>query len=205
MTKEQYYNYKQQGLCVRGCGRKAVAGKTMCDACAEKGRQYQRENREWARERGLCPRCMKNKLFGDEKICVECLADASIINRRNREKRYGSEHEYYIMDITRLKENGICRGCRKQKVVTGHTYCMSCLIKKREKSRRARQNETKNFIPRSERRSFNLCYNCGNPLDTDKGLCQKCSIAKAKNFKGIRSTNAYWKAENQLIGGVRHG
>ena len=183
----------------------ARQGKTMCAECAEKGKKYQHENRKWAKSHGLCPRCMKNRLMGEERICPECLADAAIRNKKSREKNYGSNHNYYVMDIARLKERGICRGCRKNKVAEGHTYCSGCLAKKRIRRRRDYQRETKDFIPRSERRSFNLCYRCGDILDSNKGLCQKCSVDVAKNFKGIRGTNAYWKRDNQMIEGVSHG
>ena len=205
MTRKEYYRLKEQGKCVRGCGRMARQGKTMCTECAEKVRKYHEDNRKWAKQHNLCPRCLKNRLMGEEKICLECLANAAITNKKSREKNHGSNHNYYIMDIARLKENGLCRGCRKKKAAEGHTYCQSCLAKKRNRRRRDYQNETKNFIPRSERRAYGLCYNCGNPLDSDKGLCEKCSLEKAKNFKGIRSTNAYWKTQNQLLGGVSHG
>ena len=206
MRKEEYYRYKSLGLCVRGCGRKAREGKTMCAECAERVRTYQVENRVWAKENGFCPRCLKNKLFGEERICPECLADAAIVNKRSREKHYGSGHDYYVRDIARLKKNGLCRGCRKSKVAEGHTYCPTCLIKKRSRRKRDYQYEIKDLIPRSERNYYNLCYRCGDPLDDiDKRLCSKCSESVVKNFKGIRSTNAYWKADNQLLRGVAYG
>ena len=198
MTKEKYYILKEQGLCVRGCGRKAREGKTMCAECAEYGKTYQDENRKWARKKGLCPKCLKNRLFGEEKTCPECLAYMAIVNKKSREKGFKNSHEWYVVDIAKLKKQGLCRSCRTKKVAEGHTYCPTCLSKKRERRRRYYQNETKNFIPRSERRSYGLCYRCGNPLDSDKGLCTACSESVVKNFKGIRGTNAYWKADNQL-------
>ena len=160
------------------------------------------------KKQGFCPRCGKNKLWGDEKTCPECLADASIINRRSREKHYGSQHNYYVTDITRLKAEGLCRGCRKYKVMEGHTYCIACLVKKRERSKRDRLFKSgSDGIDRSERPSYGMCYTCGQPLDTDKRLCSKCSEQRAKNFKGIRGTNAYWRNDNaQLtLGGVLRG
>ena len=177
----------------------------MCSECAAKVRNAKKADREWAKEHGFCPRCMKNKLFGDEKICPECLAYMYAVNIKSRQKNYGDNHTYYLKDIARLKEQRICRGCRKKKAAEGHTYCKECLAKKRIRRRRDYQRETENYIPRSERRFYGLCYRCGNPNDTDKGLCSECSEAVVKNFKGIRSTNAYWKADNQLLGGVKHG
>ena len=205
MTKDQYYTYKASGICVRCGGRKAEKDRVMCSSCAEKVRNAHRETIAWAKEHGFCPRCVKNRLMGEERICPECLADAAIKNKKSREKHYSSNHNYYVMDIARLKEQGLCRGCRKNKVSEGHTYCEACLFKKREKRKRYYEREKRGYIPRSERRSYGLCYRCGNPLDTDKGFCSECSEKVAKNFKGIRGTNAYWKADNQFLGGVRHG
>ena len=206
VTKAQYEKYKENGICVKCGKKKAEPGKVMCKECAEIVRVYHAETREWLKSIGYCPRCGKNKLFGDEKLCPECLADAAIKNKKSREKHYGSNHNYYVMDIARLKEKGLCRSCRKNKVVEGHTYCATCLAKKRERSRKYRQKKTGNYLHRSEWYSYGLCYHCGKPLDNDeKRLCNDCCEKIAKNFKGIRSTNAYWKADNQLLGGVSHG
>lgn len=205
MTKKQYYSNKDRGICVRCGNRKAMPNHVMCKICNEKAKAYQRETRIWMREKGFCPRCGRNRLWGDEKICPECLANASISNKRSREKHYGSQHNYYVTDITQLKAEGLCRGCRKHKIVEGHTYCIACLAKKRERSRRDRL--FKSGLSRSERYSYGLCYTCGQPLDTDKRLCSKCTEKRIKNFKGIRGTNAYWRNDNaQLtLGGVLRG
>ena len=208
MTKKQYYEYKEKGKCVRGCGRDAREGKAMCQECADKVSKYKRENREWAKKFNLCPRCLKNRLMGEEKICPECLAYAAEVNGRSRKKHYGSDHNYYVMDIARLKERGICRGCRTKKVAEGHTYCITCLIKKRERSKNERLKQTGFGISRSEYFSYGLCYRCGDKLDNeDKRLCSKCSKNVIKNFKGIRGTNSYWRNSNSqlTLGGVLRG
>jgi len=144
--------------------------------------------------------------MGDEKRCPECLAKAYIANIKTRRKHYGSNHDYYVMDIAKLKENGLCRGCRRNKVAEGHTYCMTCLVKKRERDRQDRLKKTGDGLSRSERYSYGLCYRCGEPLDTDKRLCSTCCEATAKNFRGIRGTNAYWQADNKRVfGGAANG
>lgn len=175
----------------------------MCSACAEQSKEYQRENREWAKAHKICPRCMKNRLFGNEKTCPECLADSYIRNQQSVARLYGTQHEQYVLRMKQKKEQGICRSCGK-KAAEGHTYCLECLLKRRGRWRDY-QRERGNFIPRSERRSYGLCYRCGQPLDTDKGLCSKCSESVAKNFKGIRSTNAYWRYDNDLLRRSNHG
>lgn len=206
MTKEQYYKAKEDGKCVRCLGRDALPGKVMCEVCANKGKKYREETRKWLKKVGYCPRCGRNKLYGEEKTCPECLANAAIANKKYRQKHYGSDHEYYVMDIARLKEKGLCRGCRKNEVAEGHTYCLTCLIKKRKRTRLNHQYDFNDFIPRVERRSYGLCYRCGSPLDTDKNACSKCCKELVKNFKGKRGANSYWRFDNQfLTGGYARG
>lgn len=204
--QRRYYGRKEKGICV-DCGKKpAEEGKVLCTECKEKQHAYKNERRKWLKETGYCPKCGINKLFGDEKTCPECLAMCYANHRRYISNRYGTQHDYYVMDMTRLKEKGLCRGCRKNKRAEGHVYCEACLQKKRENDRQRRIRKGGDGIDRSERYSYGLCYRCGNPLDNDdKRLCSDCCEKAAKNFKGIRGTNAYWKSQNRLIWGVAHG
>lgn len=204
VTKKDYYDLKARGLCVR-CGKnKAREGRVMCSTCAEKVNAYRTESIEWAREHNVCPKCMKNKLFGDEKTCPECLANQYARNRRSVIKLYETSHNQYVLRMKRKKEQGICRSCNN-KIAEGHTYCSKCLTKKRERSKHDRLIKGHDGIDRSERYYYGLCYRCGEPLDTDKRLCSKCCSNVVKNFKGIRGTNTYWKVSNRLLGGAMNG
>ena len=152
MSKGTYDRRKIEGICVL-CGKeKAEKDKVCCYSCNEKARENRRKHREFSNSHKLCPDCGKNKLFGQEKRCPECLSRvySSNIRSRNKNKEYASE--YYRKDILKLKSNGICRGCRKNPVMQGHTYCERCLIKKRNK----RNSSTE--IPRSERYYYGICY-----------------------------------------------
>ena len=193
MSKETYDKRKKEGICVL-CGKeKAKTNKVCCTSCGEKQKQNRKEHRDFSKKHGLCPDCGKNKLFGQERRCPECLARVyeSNIKSRNKNKEYASE--YYKKDILRLKSNGICRGCRKKTVMQGHTYCEKCLIKKRNKRNSSIE------IPRSERYYYGICYICGEKLDGEKRLCNKCSERISNNFPKERPVNIYWLNENKIV------
>lgn len=142
MSQSTYYKRKERGVCTR-CGKtKPVEGKLMCQECADEQKEYRNKNRQFFRENNLCVRCGKNKVFGDEKECPECLAYMAEVNKKSREK-HGGNSSYYQKDIARLKENGICRGCRKRKVVPGKTYCEICLEKKKNKKPRIQKKKNR--------------------------------------------------------------
>lgn len=198
MSKTTYLRRKSEGLCVK-CGKtKAVQGKVMCVECAEKQKIYQKETRVYFKNIGLCPRCGKNKLFGDEKECPECLAMMYEVNRKSRERRNVTAMEYYRKDIQRLKEQGLCRSCRKRKVAEGHTYCQKCLEKHREQVEKYRRKMDKIGLTRSERPNYGFCYTCGNQLDRNGRICERCAETMRKNLP-IKSDNQNWRKENKLI------
>ncbi|MCD7724903.1 MAG: hypothetical protein LUI12_05035 [Clostridiales bacterium] len=199
-----YYNRKKAGLCVK-CGKqKENPERCMCRDCAEKDKTRQKETREFLKNMGLCPVCGKNKLFGDEKRCLECSAKSYESNRKSRQRRNITAMDYYRRDTERLKAEGICRGCRKQKVVEGHIYCAACLAKKRERGRIERAKKRNDGLARSERPNYGLCYTCGKPLDREGRVCQKCAERATNNLPTDRGgKNKYWRSQNQLIGGMK--
>lgn len=170
----------------------------MCLSCAEKQKLYQRETRAYLRNLGLCPRCGKNKLLGDGKECPECSAMMYEINKKTRERRGITAMDYYRKDIKRLKEQGLCRGCRHRKVAEGHTYCSFCLAKKREKSKEYRRKKDKAGLERSERPNYGFCYTCGNPLNREGRVCKKCAETMTRNLPTERD-NSSWRNDNKLI------
>ena len=169
----------------------------MCQECADKQKKYLRENRQFFKDNNLCRVCGKNKLFGDEKTCPECLAYMAEVNKKSREK-HGGNSAYYKKDIKRLKENGICRGCRKRKVVEGKTYCEICLEKKRIRSQEYRRRKTVDGLRRSERPAYKLCYTCGSKLDREGRICQKCADIMTSNLPKIHD-NKTWRDDNKFL------
>ena len=198
MDKITYDKRKSLGLCVT-CGKeKSKEGYVCCEQCKEKQKNYQRENREYYRSLGFCPRCGKNKLFGQEKECPECLAKMYEWNIKSRQKRKFNASEWYKKDIAMLKENGLCRSCRKKPVKEGHTYCEVCLIKKRERGREYRAKKKNDGINRSERPNYGLCYFCGDKIDRDGRCCRNCAEKATKNLPRINK-NEIWRRDNILV------
>lgn len=197
MSQKTYYERKSKGICTK-CGKnKAVEGKTMCQECADKQKKYLRENRQFFKDNNLCRVCGKNKLFGDEKTCPECLAYMAEVNKKSREK-HGGNSAYYKKDIKRLKENGICRGCRKRKVAEGKTYCEICLEKKRIKAQEYRRKKSGDGLRRSERPAYKLCYTCGSKLDREGRVCQKCADMLTSNLPKTHDNKA-WRDDNKFL------
>ena len=200
MSKTTYERRKSRGLCVN-CGKiNPVQGKVMCAECAGKQKNYRRETRKFFQGIGLCPRCGKNKLFGDEKECPECTAMMYEINRRSRERRNITNMDYYRKDVARLKEQGLCRGCRKRKAAEGHTYCSICLARHRERGREYRRKKDKVGLERSERPNYGFCYTCGKPLDRKGRACRKCTEIIKNNLSEHRG-NSFWRNDNKLVFG----
>lgn len=170
----------------------------MCTECAEKVKIYERETRAFLKNLGLCPRCGKNQLFGDEKECLECRAMMYELNKKSRERRNITAMDYYRREIKILKEHGLCRSCRKRKVAEGHTYCSICLARKLERGKELRKRKEKVGLDRSERPSYGFCYTCGEPLDREGRICKKCAEIMTANLPW-NSDNKNWRADNKLI------
>ena len=140
--KERYRQRKEHGLCTR-CGKPAMTNKTLCKECAEKNKNKYREDREFFKTLGLCPKCGKNKLFGSEKTCPECLAYAEKINAKCAIKTAGSKEAYnkqvYQKARQRYDEQNLCVMCKIRQRVKGHVHCEECLEKRRIKAKYAPQ------------------------------------------------------------------
>ena len=105
--------------------------------CREKQTRQQAEAREWFREHGICACCGKEKLFGDEKRCVECTAKAFTYKElhpvTNEQKiRYANHFKEQQKRLYKERaEQGICTRCGKQKAEYGRKKCRMCLDKDR--------------------------------------------------------------------------
>lgn len=125
-SKKLYEKRKSEGLCIRCGNERTSISKTYCKECLIKKRTYEREARAFFKNIGICPICRKNKLFGDEKSCLECRAKR--IQKKNiteeylesRRKKQREKHRYCV-------ENGICTRCHKRKAVYNRKKCEICL------------------------------------------------------------------------------
>lgn len=176
MTKKELYrSRKEKGLCVK-CGKVPPRqNRVMCAECGEKERRYENETRAFCRSVGICPVCQKNKLYGNERNCVECRAKnyARNLNQPKVVRHINTTHY-------KRKAEGLCVKCGERPPENDRVMCSRCLIKEqnRAKSYRARGTE----VPRNERVSYGLCYTCGEKLDRDGRLCQRCADRITQNF-----------------------
>lgn len=200
MANKTYLKRKEKGLCIK-CGKVAAReGRVECENCAKKQSILQKEDRIFFVSLGICPRCKRNKLFGSEKMCPECLTKSAEINKKSMEKLGKTPMDYYKARMEYLENAGLCRtGCGRKREV-GKTYCYICLEKqrKRGKVQRARNKERKSGIERGERANYGLCYTCGKPLDREGRTCKKCAGILTMNLPNTRNVDV-WKKDNQFL------
>lgn len=136
MSNYTYENRKKNGLCPK-CGEKNDNGKVYCDSCRLKIQRETKEAEEFAKSIGICPRCRRNKLFGDEKYCPECRAYKTEQVAKSRKKNPERHREVKRRSCNRLRqerrEKGICIECGKRKAMFDGTRCEYCRAKTRNR------------------------------------------------------------------------
>ena len=129
--KEYYEQLKTENRCVN-CGRKLEEGrlgKTTCESCAVKHREYVSESVLFFSKYNICPRCGTNKLFGDEKNCPECRAKLWEYGIKYREEHPEFVEQKKATDKARKANRealGLCVQCGKAKEDNGLKTCEKC-------------------------------------------------------------------------------
>lgn len=139
-----YRNRKENALCPV-CGKPLDRDGHYCMSCLEKANKYKRETRQRLKELGICPVCRKNKLYGEEKQCVDCQEKAYYSRRPISEeqrirynKRFSNQQRLLYKQ---RKEQGICTRCGKFKAEHGKVKCAICLAKNAEMKRNSYQSK----------------------------------------------------------------
>lgn len=100
-SRQRYEVRKASNLCVL-CGKPLDREGVVCTACNSKRTAYGRELYKKLQAVGVCPRCGKNLLYGDEKSCIECRAKSAEAASKKRaadvkntmsDKRHGEKHD----------------------------------------------------------------------------------------------------------------
>lgn len=192
--KKRYENFKNNNKCVK-CGKIRDGKTVLCESCRVKTNKYTNETRKFLQDMGICPRCRKNKLYGDEKVCPECNAKAytNVINTRDRE-RYNELHRQWSKRQYEIdKANGICTRCRKRKAETGYVTCQYCRAKNRVK----RENDKQ--VKRSERYLIGLCYFCDEPIKEGFKVCNKHYNLNVENQKKANRSVVRKQVDNSVL------
>lgn len=136
---------------------------------------------------GLCSRCGKYRLFGDEKQCPECRAkianDQTRHRKKNRESVNSNNREFMRNLRSRRKEQGLCPECGR-KPSGGYITCGICRYKKRN-----------GYVLQPDRYELGLCRFCDNPVEPGYRVCEE---HHRQNIERARSSNAV-KARQELI------
>lgn len=202
-SQERNYNFyhrrKDNGLCLK-CGKPLDRDGTYCIECRKILSKEQNEARHFLQNIGICPRCQKNKLYGDEKVCPECNAYsyAKIMKTRETEEgrlHYNEVHAKWAKNEHKKRiEKGMCTRCGKRKSDYGYKTCGICRSKSREYKR------IKYGKPdRSERYKQGLCYFCDNPIKDGYKVCEKHYQINVKNAHSDKANKAREKLQAKRI------
>lgn len=186
---------KQNKLCLN-CGEQLDREGTYCLACRDKINADVREMRKWYQDNGICPRCRKNKLYGDEKNCVECSADAYAATMKSRDREtYNKNHaEWSKRTHQEMIDKGICTRCRKRNADSGHKTCGICRAKGRQYKRMKYGKPN-----RQERHLKGLCYFCDNPVKQGYKVCEHHYRLNIENARSEKANEARQELKKQGI------
>lgn len=179
---------KEKGLCVN-CRNPLEREGVLCDECKKQHASEMRKTREFYKQYGLCPRCGKNKLFGDEKVCLECSAKGYAYSMKNRRKKGKENYNKYQAELSRKtykmrNENGICTRCGKKNADYGYKTCGIC----REKLRKYRRE---NYVHKQDEWVKNgLCFFCGDAVKKGYKVCEKHYAINLKNLNNPKCKEA---------------
>lgn len=206
--KNSYYNSTRQkqkrekrrknNLCTY-CGKPVDRDGILCSSCLSYAEEYNQSRKELLKSLGLCVRCGKNEIFEHENYCPECKARmAEADSRRDRTAR----NEYERIRRERLKAEGICPDCGKNKPEEGYVTCRECLDQRRKrKLRKGKPNA------RAEWDAELRCVQCGKDERVPgKKVCEDCyririDAIKKMNEKRSDDFNKVWKDSNMKMRG----
>lgn len=177
---------KENKICVK-CGKEFCEHGVFCEKCKEKIKKETSEERRWLKEHGICPKCRKNSILGDEKECLECkskFAEKASEYRKKDKDRYNEKQRIMHKRIyEKRKESGLCPICGKRKPDNRYVSCALCRSKNRER------NRTINWIP--NRIESGICVRCNNPVEKGYKVCEEhhrklIEISRSDNAKKER-------------------
>lgn len=200
-NEKRYKQRRENGLCVN-CGKPLDREGAMCVECCALRAKQNRDRRKWYADAGICPRCGKYSLFGDEKTCPECRAKNTEARRKwvencDKEKLYERNKISYKKRYETLKANGICPMCGKRKPEKGFVTCGICLAKSRE-----RRREKRGTFGRDKSYERGICYFCDNPVKPGYKVCEKhyeMNIKKLQHEKCVAQTEYFKKIQDRII------
>lgn len=206
MSMTLYYKRKEKGLCVY-CGKEKEEDRqhlVSCYRCVKNKSDEVKKNRITYRKLGLCSRCGKYEVLGDEKNCLECKAKHN--NRMDEQRKVNGDkvREYNRNSYKRIadyrRENNLCTKCGGDRD-DRYVMCSKCRAKNTETCRRTREkkgSKQKQWI------EDGLCIRCGETVKKGFKLCEKhyqmnVEISRNRTQEQKEKSSDYWKRTNQLF------
>ena len=154
-------------------------------------------NYRWAKEHGLCVRCMKETPAPGKMCCEVCAA-------KNAERQVKYNHSVTKEQKAKYaarrraerkerKEKGLCAECGRK--AYGKYICLECTLKRR-RQRLERKHEHESGcerISKKERPIYGMCYTCGKPVIPGKRLCGEHYEIICENMKKARESKGSWQ------------
>lgn len=135
--------------------------------------EYSRQEREYAREHGLCIVCRRRKARPNRATCEHCAE----VKRKNQEAHPPSERKKELRRAlqralyAKRKSAGVCPYCGRKRY-PGQMICYECYIKRMRKNRKkCMEHET--LRAEAEGKYGDICQKCLEPALPGKRLCQK--------------------------------
>ena len=168
------------------CGKPLDREGYNCRSCCDRHNERNKLDRIYYQSNGVCPRCRKNQILGEEKACPECNAKlyARIMQNRSKEEYNKSHAEWSKRTHHEMIDKGICTRCRKRKADNGYKTCGIC----REKTRNYKRKDAK--PNRRDRYKDGLCYFCDNPVKVGYKLCEYHYQRNVENARGNKAREA---------------
>lgn len=186
--KKEIRDYRIANFLCTDCGNplpEEERGKRKnCPECRKKRRENQRAINDIFLRRGICPKCRKYPVMGDEKSCPECRA--KLTNKPITDAKRAWWRKYQNERNARNRANGICVVCRKAKADEGYVTCAKC-----RKKRASYEKSNK----RIEWQMLGLCYLCGAECAEGRKVCEKHYqkiLARSKTVEHKHNPNHPW-------------
>ena len=179
-------------ICVK-CSNPVDRDGVLCSECLEKQNTEKRADYKFYIGIGICPRCRRNRILGQERSCPECRAyEANYMSKvrsKNREE-YNKKMREYRRELTvKRKAQGMCTRCGKREAETGYSTCSICRIK----STTYKRNKYGHPNRSEERLELGICYFCDNPVKPGLKVCEYHHNQNIEASKKVDREKHIWR------------
>lgn len=148
----------------------------------EHHRKLSRDRYYWLKEHHVCVNCGQQTALPGRTLCWDCTDKVAKRGYKKRQRQKSDKvHQEKVKEYRKKiyherKNAGVCTACGKRPPRPGRTRCSRCADKDNSRYKPV-------FPPKSERVSYGVCSNCGNPVEPGYKMCLKCLTAIREGIK----------------------